>query len=263
MNAQQQTPGHYAKVNELNMYYEIHGSGQPLVLLHGGGSTIQSTFGRVLPELSKTHNVIAIELQAHGRTNDIDRPLSFEQDADDVAALLNQLQIKKTDIFGFSNGGTTTIQIAIRHPGIVNRIILASTLFQRNGMQEGFFEGMQKAGLDQMPAPLKEAYLLVNQDEEGFKKMFYRDVARMNAFKDIPSSAIKEIQAPTLVLNGDAEVVLADHALLLSRTLPNARLVILPSAHGDYIGEICARNKNNIQIPFVLALINEFLASGK
>ncbi|HTE28552.1 alpha/beta fold hydrolase [Flavitalea sp.] len=262
MNAQHQTVGHYAKVNELNMYYEIHGSGQPLVLLHGGGSTIQSTFGRILPELSKTHKVIAIELQAHGRTKDVDQSLSFEQDADDVAGLLNQLQVKKADIFGFSNGGTTTIQIAIRHPRLVNRIILASTLFQRSGMQTGFFEGMKQAKLEQMPAPLKEAYLLVNQDEEGLIKMFNRDVARMIAFKDIPASAIKEIQAPALVINGDAEVVLADHALLLSKTLSNARLAILPSAHGDYIGEICAQDKNSQQIAFVVALINHFLATG-
>src|SRR5262245_56196245 len=89
----QQTTGHYAAVNGLKMYYEVHGSGQPLVLLHGGGSTINTTYGRVLPELAKHYKVIAIELQAHGRTADIDRPLSFEQDADDVAALLQQLNI--------------------------------------------------------------------------------------------------------------------------------------------------------------------------
>ena len=192
----------------------------------------------------------------------MDRPLSFEQDADDVARLLDQLQIKKADIFGFSNGGTTTIQIAIRHPEIVNRIILASAIFQRSGMQTGFFEGMQQAKLEQMPAPLKEAYLLVNPDEEGLKKMFNRDVARMIAFKDIPASAIKVIQAPALVINGDSEVVLADHALLLSQTIPNARLVILPSFHGDYIGEICAQDKNGKQILFAVELINHFLATG-
>src|SRR5215471_8043344 len=95
MNAQQEEKGRYAAVNGLKLYYEIHGSGRPLVLLHGGGSTIESTFGRSLPELSKTHQVIAVELQAHGHTRDIDRPLSFEQDADDVAALLQQLHIEK------------------------------------------------------------------------------------------------------------------------------------------------------------------------
>src|SRR5580692_11141821 len=113
MNTHEQT-GHYAMVNGLNMYYELHGSGMPLVLLHGGGSTIRSTFGHILPELAKTHRVIAVELQAHGHTADIDRPLSFEQDADDVAELLGYLNIKeKVDFMGFSNGGTTCLQIAI------------------------------------------------------------------------------------------------------------------------------------------------------
>src|SRR5689334_16707452 len=87
MNAQQKQAGHYAMVNGLNIYYEIHGAGKHLVLLHGGGSTITTTYGRILPQLAKTHKVIAVELQAHGRTKDINRPLSFEQDADDVAAL--------------------------------------------------------------------------------------------------------------------------------------------------------------------------------
>src|ERR1041385_2974827 len=108
MNAQHEQTGHgrYAAVNGLKMYYEIHGSGRPLVLLHGGGSPIESTFGRILPELAKTHRVIAVELQAHGHTLDIDRPLSFEQDADDVAALLRQLKVDQADFMGFSNGGT-------------------------------------------------------------------------------------------------------------------------------------------------------------
>src|SRR5689334_17031450 len=108
--------GSYASVNGLKMYYEIHGEGAPLVLIHGGGSTIQTTFGRVLPALAKNHKVIAVELQAHGHTADIDRPLSFEQDADDVAELLKQLHIEKADVFGFSNGASTTLEIAIRHP---------------------------------------------------------------------------------------------------------------------------------------------------
>src|SRR5436190_1681597 len=124
-------------MNGLKIYYEIHGSGRPLVLIHGGGSTIVSTFGRILPELAKTHRVIAVELQAHGHTPDIDRPLSFEQDADDVASLLRQLDIQKSDFMGFSNGGTTCLQIAIRYPALVNKLVLASTIYKRDGMQPG------------------------------------------------------------------------------------------------------------------------------
>ncbi len=250
----------YAAVNGLKMYYEIHGSGSPLVLLHGGGSTITSTFGRVLPELAKKHQVIAIELQAHGRTKDIERPLSFEQDADDVAELLRQLHIVKADFFGFSNGGTTCLQIAIRYPHLVNRLVLASAIYKRDGMMAGFFEGMQQATFASMPQLLKEAYLEVNPDPKGLDAMFHRDVARMLAFKDITDYAIKGIQAQTLVINGDADVVRSEHALELSRTLPHAQLAILPGGHGDYIGEICAPDKNSKMPEITLSIVEMFLS---
>jgi pimeloyl-ACP methyl ester carboxylesterase len=249
----------YAPVNGLNMYYEIHGSGRPLVLIHGGGSTIESSFGRILPELAKTHQVIAVELQAHGHTRDIDRPLSFEQDADDVASLLNQLHIAKADIMGFSNGGTTGLQIAIRHPALVNKLILASATYRRDGMMPGFFDGFKNATLDMMPPQLKEAYLKANPDTNGLVAMFHRDFTRMANFKDIDDQAIRNIQAPALVLNADQDVVLPEHALALARTLPHARLAILPGLHGEYLGEICSRNKNSKVPTLVTALIEEFL----
>lgn len=259
MNAQQEKTGHYATVNGLKMYYEIHGSGRPLVLIHGGGSTIASTFGRVLPEFSKTRQVIAVELQAHGHTPDRDSPLSFEQDADDVAALLGQLHIEKADIMGFSNGGTTALQIAIRHPGVVNKLVLASALYKREGMLAGFFESMQQATIENMPQPLKDAYLKANPDPQGLLAMFNRDVARMLGFKDISDTVIQAIQAPALVINGDTDGVLAEHAMTLSRTLPHGQLAILPGGHGDYIGEICATG-SNIKIPaLVTAMIETFL----
>jgi len=104
----------HAPVNGIQMYYEIHGAGQPLVLIHGGGSTIYTSFGRILPLLAKKYQVIAMELQAHGHTSDRDAPESFAQDADDVAALLHQLNISEADILGFSNGGQTAMQLAMR-----------------------------------------------------------------------------------------------------------------------------------------------------
>ena len=259
MNAQHEQTGHYAAVNGLKMYYEIHGKGMPLVLLHGGGSTIASNWSRILPELAKNYQVIAVELQAHGHTADIDRPLSFEQDADDVAALLKQLHIEKADIMGFSNGATTSLQIAIRHPKLVNKLVLASTLYKREGMMPGFFEGMEHATFDQMPQPLKDAYLKANPDPKGLDAMFHRDVARMVGFKDISDEQIKNIQAPALVINGDAEVIKAEHALTLSRTLPHAQLAILPGGHGDYIGEICAPDRNSKIPDLVVAMIDRFL----
>src|SRR3954462_6119487 len=110
MNGSTHTAG-YAPVNGLKMYYEIHGEGKPLVLIHGGGSTIETTFGRVLLMFAKKYKVIAVELQAHGHTSDRNAPETFEQDADDVATLLKQLSISKTSVLGFSNGGTTAMQI--------------------------------------------------------------------------------------------------------------------------------------------------------
>jgi pimeloyl-ACP methyl ester carboxylesterase len=259
MNAQTNPAGHYAAVNGLKLYYEIHGSGRPLVLIHGGGSTIASTFGRVLPELAKTHQVIAVELQAHGHTLDIDRPLSFEQDADDVAALLKELHVEKADFLGFSNGGTTCLQIAMRHPGLVNKLVLASATYTRDGLPPGFFEGFQNVSLESMPQPLKAAYLAANPDPKGLRKMFDRDVARMMAFKDISDADIKAIQAPALVINGDTDMVRPEHALALSRTLPHAQLAILPGGHGDYLGEICAPDQNSKLPALVVAMIETFL----
>ena len=141
----------YALVNGIQMYYEIHGTGSPLVLIHGGGSTIGTTFGRVLHLFALNHKVIAVELQSHGHTADHDRPYSFEQDADDVAALLKYLKIEKADIFGFSNGGNVTMQIAIRHPELVRKIIVGSSFFKRDGLYPQLWEFMSQASLDNMP----------------------------------------------------------------------------------------------------------------
>jgi len=259
MSIDSSNTGQFAAVNGLQMYYEIHGSGSPLVLIHGGGSTIESTFGRILPQLSQSRQVIAVELQAHGHTQDIDRPLSFEQDADDVAGLLGQLKIGKADFMGFSNGGTTALQIATRHPGLVNKLVLASTLFKRSGFPPGFFEGFDQVTLDMMPPQLQEAYLKANPDPEGLRRMFDRDVARMKTFEDRKDEDIRSIQAPALVINGDRETILATHALELAQTLPFANLAILPGGHGDYIGEICAPHKNSKIPALVVGMIEEFL----
>ncbi|RYG44463.1 MAG: alpha/beta hydrolase [Chitinophagaceae bacterium] len=258
MNAQQ-SKGQYAAINGLQLYFEIHGEGQPLVLLHGGGSTIESNFSRILPSLAKSYKVIAIESQSHGHTADIDRPTSFEQDADDVAALLDFLKIPSAHFMGFSNGGTTALQVAIRHPEKVNKLVLASTTYKRDGMIAGFFDGMKSASLENMPPALQDAYLKINPNRKGLLAMFNRDANRMINFKDIPDSLIKSIQAPALVINGDAEVVRVEHALEVSRTLKNAQLALLPGGHGDYIGEVCAPDKDSRLPDLVVEMIDEFL----
>ena len=250
----------FANVNGLRMYYESHGTGgTPLVLIHGGGSTIGTNFGRVLPQLSRSRRVIAVEVQAHGHTLDVDRPFTFEQDADDVAALLDSLHVPKADILGFSNGGTTALQIGIRHPAKVNRLVIASSNFKRDGMVDGFWDFMEKGTYADMPKPYETAYLKINPSQEGVHAMQSRDAKRMLAFKDIPDDAIRGIRAPALVIVGDRDGIRVEHAIELSRTLPNARLCVLPGTHGSYLGEIMTPKVRDRTVAIFASLVTEFL----
>jgi pimeloyl-ACP methyl ester carboxylesterase len=229
----------YSDVNGLKMYYEIYGEGKPLVLIHGGGSTIQTSFGRIIPLLAKNRQIIGVELQAHGHTNDRSTNLTFTQDADDVATLLNNLKIPKADFLGFSNGGQTTIEIAIRHPELVNKIILASAFYKRSAVVPQFWEGFGKATLNDMPQVLKEGQLNANgNNAEKLLNMFNKDVQRMKAFKDWSDEQIKEIKAPTLVINGSMDVGSPEHAVMMYRIIPNCELAIFPGGHGAYLGAI-------------------------
>lgn len=249
----------YAPVNGLNMYYEIHGEGKPLVLIHGGGSTIQTTFGTILPLLAQHYKLIAVELQAHGHTKDRDIPESFEQDADDVAALLRYLKINKADLFGFSNGGNTSMQIAIRHPALINKLILVSSFYKREGMVKGLFDGLEKATLQDMPSIYKEAYLKINNDSAGLQRMFEKDRARMLQFKDWKEEVLSSIKAPCLIIAGDKDVVTAEHVVEMARKIPNADLMILPGNHGSFIGEAMTSDKSSEFPTLTIIAIREFL----
>ena len=250
----------YSEVNGLKMYYEIYGEGRPLVLIHGGGSTIQTTFGRVIPLLAKHRQLIAVELQAHGRTGDRDSELSFEQDADDIATLLKNLNILKADFFGFSNGGTTALQIAIRHPELVDKIVAASALCKRNGVPSQFWGFMEQARLENMPEQLKEGYKKVAPDTSGLQVMHDKDAKRMVDFKDIPDEKIKSIKAPTLILIGDKDVITPEHAIELNRLITNSELAIIPGGHGEYIGEVTTLKPNYRESDFVvIPMIESFL----
>ncbi len=256
---QSKTSG-YAAVNGINMYYEIHGQGNmPLVLIHGGGSTIETSFGTILPLLAALYKIIAVELQAHGRTSDRDAPESFKQDADDVAALLAHLNIGKANFLGFSNGGSTTLQIAIRHPEIVNKIIPVAAAYRRDGLIPGFFDGMHQASLDNMPGPLKEAYVKVAPDKNQLQVMFEKDKQRMINFADWPDEEIKSIKAPALFMVADKDVVTVEHTLKMSQLVQGATLVVLPGIHGSFIGEICTVEKNSKLPEITVALIEAFL----
>lgn len=228
----------YAPVNGLRIYYEVHGTANanatdaarpPLVLLHGGGDTIATSFGRILPALAAGRQVIAYEQQGYGRTADIaERPFSFEQSADDLAALLEHLQIARADLLGFSNGGTIALQLAIRHPQRVRRIVAASALTTRDGAYPWLWTAMANATLDNMPQELKDAYLAVAPRPEGLRAMHDKAAQRMRDFKDIPAAAVRGIAAPTLVVIGDADVVRPEHAVEMFRLLPHAKLAVLP-----------------------------------
>ena len=259
LNTDTMPTGNYADVNGIKMYYEIQGEGKPLVLIHGGGSTIQTTFGTILPALAQHYKTIAVELQAHGHTSDRNAPESFQQDADDVAALLKQLNISKANIFGFSNGASTTLQIAIRHPELVEKIIAASGAYKREGFIPGFFDGFKTATLNTMPQGLRDAFLKINPDTTALLNMFNKDVARMVAFKDWNDADLKSIKVPALILNSDKDVILPEHALEMSRLIPNAELAIFPGVHGAFIGESITAIPNSKLPGITVELIQEFL----
>lgn len=249
----------FSEVNGLKISYEIHGKGIPLVLIHGGGSTIYTTFGRVIETLSLNHKVIAVELQAHGHTGDRGMPLSFEQDADDVAALLRNLNISKANIFGFSNGATTALQIAIRHPTIVDKVIAASAIFKRDGAPKLFWDFVRKGNLETMPRQLKEAFKAVTADERALQTMFIRDQERMNTFKDIPDQTLASITAKTLILTGDKDVATLEHTLNMHQLIEGSELMIIPGGHGDYLGEITTLKAGSEPYRQDIVLIERFL----
>ena len=250
----------YATVNGLKMYYEIHGDGTPLVLIHGGGSTIRTTFGKILPLLAQHHKVIAVEMQAHGHSGDRNMAETFEQDANDIAALLAYLKINKADFLGFSNGGHTALQTGISHPGIVNKLIIISAFYKRDGAIKGFFESMENANLGNMPAPYKEAYLNINNDSTGLLNMFEKDRTRMLHFKDWSDEDISSIKAPSLIIAGDNDVATPEHTVKMSQVIPNAQLMILPGTHGSFIGEILSAKEESKIPELVVAAIEEFLS---
>lgn len=253
----------YSEVNGLKIYYEIYGQGRPLVLIHGGGSTIETSFGNIIPLLSESRQIIAVELQAHGHTNDRDASLSFEQDADDVAKLLQNLQINKADFLGFSNGGQTAIEIVLRHRSIVGKIILASVFYKREAAAPQFWNGFDTATPDMMPKALQDGYLKINNDKAGLLNMFNRDVERMKAFRGWTDDQIRSISVPTLVLHGNNDVGSLEHTLEMYRTIPNCTLAILPGEHGTYLGAIESLPNGKWTMPYTAGLILDFLENAQ
>jgi pimeloyl-ACP methyl ester carboxylesterase len=244
----------YAPVNGLKMYYEIHGpaEGTPLVLLHGGGSTIETSFGTLLPALAHTRRVIAVEQQGHGHTADVDRPFSFEQSADDTAALLHHLGVERADFFGYSNGGSIALKIAMRHPKLVRRIVAQSAMYKRDGFAPAFWESMEHASLDRMPAELKEAYRKTSPHPEKIQSFHDKSVQRMLTFKDWSADDLRAITAPVLVMVADGDVIRPEHAVEMYRLFPHAQLAVLPGTNHMTIVT---------RAPWVVSMIEEFLGA--
>jgi pimeloyl-ACP methyl ester carboxylesterase len=223
----------YAPVNGLQMYYEIHGNpakdAVPLVLLHGGGSTIETSFARLIPLVSRTRQVIAFEQQGHGHTSDVDRPFSFEQSAEDAVALLRHLHVAKADFLGYSNGGHITLQIALTHPEIVRSLILESVMFNRDGTDPRFWQSFDHAKLDDMPLDLRKAYLAAAPHPEQLPSFFAKSVQRMREFKGWTPAQLQTIRPPTFLIVGDRDILRVEHAVQMQHLLPDARLAVLPA----------------------------------
>jgi pimeloyl-ACP methyl ester carboxylesterase len=232
--------GNYVSVNGLELYYEIHGTGQPLVLLHGAFSAIGTSFGNVLPQLAETRQVIAFEMQAQGHTADLDRPLSMEQMADDTAATLRELGIENADFFGFSMGGGVALQVAIRHPGVVRKLVLASVTYKLDGLHPGLMEGLAEMKPEMMfGSPWHEEYMRIAPRPEDFATLFAKKTQMNRQVRDLPAEAIEAIEAPTLLIIGDSDIVRPEHAVEMFRLLgggvmgdlvglPKSRLAVLP-----------------------------------
>jgi pimeloyl-ACP methyl ester carboxylesterase len=255
-----------APVRGIEMYYEIHGrargDGVPLVLLHGGGSTIDSSFGEVLPAFAASRRVIAVEEQGHGRTTDRAAPVAFDTSADDVDALLRCLGVERADVLGFSNGASVALQLAIRQPRRVRRLVFASSFTKKDGARPELWEFLARADFDAMPQALKDAFLRVTPDPRRLRTMHDKDLARMRGFADVPDEQVREVRAPTLVLLGDRDVVKLEHAVELTRLFPDARLLVVPGGHGDYLGEASAGPVPPGRPELAVRLVEQFLDEG-
>jgi pimeloyl-ACP methyl ester carboxylesterase len=228
------------EVNGMKMYYEVSGEGEPLVVLHGAYMNIPS-MGAIIPKLAETHKVYAVELQGHGRTNDIDRPITYPNLADDVAAFMDAVKLEKADVFGYSMGAAAGLQLAIRHPEKVNKLAAASVAYDAEGWQPEF-----KAFIPQMTVemlvglPFAEDYRKLAVDPNGFPELA-RKLIQLEKEPMAWEADVKMLEVPVLIIAGDADVATLEHNVALFRLLGGgamgdmgkplsaSRLAILPA----------------------------------
>jgi len=205
----------YAPVNGLQMYYEIHGSGQtPLLLLHGGLFDIDLQFGELIPSLAATRQVIATDFQGHGRTNDIDRPLSSADLASDVVGLLQHLDVPRADVFGFSVGGGVALGLAIRHPELVRKLIVSSVSFHPDGDRPENTEAVGEMTVDMIAGtPMEQSYKAKSPHPDRLQGLLDKLGAFDADFTGWSDDDIRGIAAPTLITVGDCDAVKLEHAV--------------------------------------------------
>ncbi len=256
--ASAQDPGKRVAVNGMQMYYEVTGQGEPLVVLHGAYMDIP-TMGAIIPKLAETHRVYALEFQGHGRTTDIERKITYQNLADDVAAFMDAVGLAKADVFGYSMGGQAGLQLAIRHPAKVNRLVAASVGYDLRGWQPEYAAAIPQFTVEAMLAMpfFKEQA----EKKPGFPKLIEK-LIQLEKEPMAWEAEVKALKLPVLVIAGDADVSTLEHNVALfkllgggmmgdmGKPLPASRLAILPaSSHTAVI----------TQVPLLHALIEPFL----
>lgn len=210
--------GSRVEVNGMQMYYEVSGNGDPLIVLHGAYMNIPS-MGPIIPKLAETHKVFALELQGHGRTTDIDRPITYAAMADDVAAFMDKMGLAKADVFGYSMGGQIGLQLAIRHPEKVNKLVAASVAYDLKGWQPVYTAAIPQMTVEMiLGMPFAEDYRRLAPNPNGFRAL----VEKLIALEKEPmawAADVKAMKTPVLIISGDADVATLEHAVAMFRLL--------------------------------------------
>ena len=259
--AQKSTTG-YAPVNGLKMYYEVHGSGMPLVLLHGSYMAITNTWAGWIGELSKTRKVIAVEMQGHGRTADIDRDFSYENLADDIAAMLDYLRIEQADLLGYSMGGGVAMQVAVRHPEKVRKVVSISAVFRHDGWVKEALDAYPQMTADVFKgSTIETEYKKLSPTPSEFPKFVKRVISMDLKPYDFGADKLKATEAPFLFVHGDADGVRLSHIAEMfrlkgdeifgdMRPRSESRLAVLPNTT-----HITLMEKSSTIVP----MVNDFL----
>ncbi|MBJ6764529.1 alpha/beta hydrolase [Myxococcaceae bacterium JPH2] len=248
-SAQSKPKGARVNVNGMQMYYEVSGKGDPLVVLHGAYMNIPQ-MGAIISKLAKTHQVYALEFQGHGRTTDIDRPLTFPNLADDVAAFISAVGLQQADVFGYSMGAIAALQLAIRHPEKVNKLAVASAAYDIEGTQPEFRAFLSQMKVEMfLEMPIAKEYRKLAANPEGFPEL----VRKMIALEREPMAwgeQVKAMKTPVLIITGDADISTLEHSVAMLRLLggggagdmgkplPSSRLAVLPAtSHAAIIAQ--------------------------